>query len=462
MKTRLFLFALVVGLAASLAGCGQAPATPPSNAPVASATLKPAEPTQASAPTEQPPAATSAAGETAELRLWINESAPFKTAYQVLIDAYTAQHPNVKITIESFEYDTYIQTLQTAMPAKQEADIISMFGTWVCSYGDRLATVPESVITLEEAQKLYFAAPLGGYTCDGKMLGLPQEFNIEYGGVIVNKAMYEAAGLTWPPKWKTMDDVIADAQKMTVIEDGVMKQAGFSFLTSDPIAFSFLAGILQRGGDYWNKDHTAFTFNTPEAKQMLEWMRQAVVDKKVGDPATMGGPDADPVTIFFSGQAAMQYIGPWAISEGLANYPDFGELGYFQLPNIAGDKPLFAADSGWGLSVSPNSQHQDVAWDFVKFVAVDPANALAFNVTTQTLPAIKENAAAAGLAEKVPAITAELPLLPYGRYLGTMPDRDQVMYSIIAPHITNVMQGLETVDEALQKMEDEANATLNK
>jgi multiple sugar transport system substrate-binding protein len=456
MKTRLFLIALVVTLTVGLTACGQAPATPPSNAPQPS---KPAQPTPA--PTTAQPAAT-AAGETAELRLWVNESAPFKIAYQALIDAYTAQHPNVKITMESFEYDTYIQTLQTAMPAKQEADIISMFGTWVCSYGDRLAPVPASVITLEEAQQLYFDAPLGGYTCDGTMLGLPQEFNIEYGGVLVNKAMYEAAGLSWPPQWKTMDDVIADAQKMTVIENGTMNVAGFSFLTSDPISFSFLAGILQRGGDYWNKDHTAFTFNTPEARQMLEWMQQAVVDKKVSDPATLGGPDADPVTIFFSGQAAMQYIGPWAISEGLANYPDFGELGYFQLPNIAGDKPLFAADSGWGLSVSPNSPYQDVAWDFVKFVAVDPANALAFNVTTQTIPAIKENAAAAGLAEKVPAITAELPLLPYGRYLGTMPDRDQVMYQIIGPHITSVTQGLETVDEALQKMEDEANATLKK
>jgi multiple sugar transport system substrate-binding protein len=460
MKTRAFLIVLVVMLAAGLVGCAQAPAAPATTAPEPAATPKPAEPTPAPAPTEAAPAAPSAGGEPVELRLWVNESAPFKAAYQALIDAYTAQHPNVKITMESFEYDTYIQTLQTAMPAKQEADIISMFGTWVCSYGDRLATVPPSVITLEEAQKLYFEAPLGGYTCDGKLLGLPQEFNIEYGGVIVNKQMWEAAGLTWPPQWKTMDDVIADAQKMTVIEDGVMKQAGFSFLTGDPISFSFLAGILQRGGDYWNADHTAFTLNTPQAKEMLEWMRQAVVDKKVTDPATLGGPDADPVTIFFSKQAAMQYIGPWAISEGLANYPDFGELGYFQLPPIAGDKPLFAADSGWGLSVSPNSKHQDVAWDWVKFVAVDPANALAFNVTTQTIPAIKENAAAA--AQKIPSITADLPLLPYGRYLGTMPDRDQVIYQIVGPHITNVMQGLETVDEALQKMEDEANATLKK
>jgi hypothetical protein len=90
MKTRLFLIALIVTLIVGSAGCGQAPATPPSNAPKPSATSKPAEPAQAPAPTEAQPAATAATGETAELRLWVNESAPFKTAYQALIDAYTA------------------------------------------------------------------------------------------------------------------------------------------------------------------------------------------------------------------------------------------------------------------------------------------------------------------------------------------------------------------------------------
>jgi predicted small lipoprotein YifL len=46
--------------------------------------------------------------------------------------------------------------------------------------------------------------------------------------------------------------------------------AGYHFTSSDPAAFDSLAGIRQRGGDYWNADQTGFTFNTPEAKATLE------------------------------------------------------------------------------------------------------------------------------------------------------------------------------------------------
>ena len=71
--------------------------------------------------------------------------------------------------------------------------------------------------------------------------------------------------MTFPPQWKTMDDVIADAVALTQKDDaGMMTTAGFHFTAADPISASFLAGIKQRGGDYWNADHTGFTFNTPE------------------------------------------------------------------------------------------------------------------------------------------------------------------------------------------------------
>ncbi|RMF30398.1 MAG: extracellular solute-binding protein, partial [Chloroflexi bacterium] len=191
------------------------------------------------------------------LRMWAHQNPAFNEGYQALIDAYQAEHPNVTITLETFDYDTYIQTLQTAMPAGEEADILQMFGTWTSEYADRLAPVPADVMTVEEAQKLYYAAPIGGFIVDGVLYGLPQEFNMEYGGVLVNKTMYEQAGLTYPPRWSTMEDVLKDAQALVQTDDtGMMTVAGFHFTASDPAAFSFLAGILQHGGDYWNADHT--------------------------------------------------------------------------------------------------------------------------------------------------------------------------------------------------------------
>ena len=130
------------------------------------------------------PAGGDAAAEDAvELRVWTHQNDAFNDGLEVLADAYMAENPDVAISFETFDYDTYIQTLQTALPAGTEADILQMFGSWVCSYaeGGNLAAVPEEVISLADAEAAIFAAQLAGYVCDGSLYGVPQEFNIEYG-----------------------------------------------------------------------------------------------------------------------------------------------------------------------------------------------------------------------------------------------------------------------------------------
>jgi multiple sugar transport system substrate-binding protein len=397
--------------------------------------------------------------ENVTLRLWTHTNNAFNAGYDALIKAYQDSHPNVTIQRESFDYELYLQTLQTAMPAGEEADIIQLFGTWTSQYYERLAPVPPSVMTIDQAEKLFYSAPIGGFIVNDQLYGFPQEFNCEYGGVLVNKTMFEAAGLTFPPQWKTMDDVVADGVKLAKSdESGMMSVAGFHFSSADPIAFSFLAGILQRGGSYWNADHTGFTFNTPQAKAQLEWMVNAVNSGAV-DPLVFNDETNFVIDAFFSNMTAIGYIGAWAIAEGQANFPDFAdEWDYVYLPPTQGD-PVFVADSGWGLTVSPNSENQDVAWDFIKFVTTDPKNALDWNLASGTIPAMPEVANSAEIASQEPWVAKALEILPYGQYLGNMPDRDLVMYEIIYPHILEALQGVTTVDEALETIDTEANST---
>jgi len=409
------------------------------------------------APAEQPAGQPESAGGVS-LRFWVHQNDTFNQGYQDLINAYTANHPNVSITLETFEYETYIQTLQTALPAGQEADILQLFGTWVCSYASRLAPVPANVMTIDQASGIFYEAPLGGFICENTLYGLPQEFNIEYGGVLVNKAMFEEAGLVYPPAWKTLDDVTRDAVKLTKVgSDGIMTVAGLHFTSTDAMNFIFLSGIKQRGGDYWNADRTGFQFTTPEARQTIEWMK-GMVDAGVVDPVIYNNENNWVGDAFFGGTAAMGYIGPWAVSLGLMDFPDFGEFGYFVLPHV-GPEPVFVADSGWGLTVSQNSKHQDVAWDFIKFVTANEESALQWNITSSTIPAMPSAAQSKRLAEELPWITEELTQLPYGDYIGRMPDRDQVFTNILYPHLLSVLQGVESIDDALQMMENEANGT---
>ncbi len=393
------------------------------------------------------------------LRMWVHTNNAFIAGYEPLIAAYETAHPNVDIQLENFEYDLYLQTLQTAMPAGEEADILQLFGTWTSQYYERLAPVPANVMTVEEAKKNFYAAPIGGYIVDGVLYGMPQEFNMEYGGVLVSKTKFEAAGLTFPPQWKTMDDVLADAAALSQIDSaGMMSTAGFHFTNADPISASFLAGIKQRGGDYWNADHTGFTFNTPEAKAQLQWMMDAVKAGAV-DPIVFNDATNDVIGAFFQSKVGIGYIGTWAIAAGQTDFPDFAdEWDYVYLPPIQGE-PVFVADSGWGLTVSPNSKHGDVAWDFVKFVTADPVNAAQWNVASGTIPAMPSAAESAEIAAAMPWVPKALDILPFGEYLGNMPDRDLVMYEIIYPHILNALQGVETIDQALEAIDTEANST---
>ena len=243
-------------------------------------------------------------------------------------------------------------------------------------------------------------------------------------------------------------------------DDGLQTVAGYHFTNADAIVFSFLAGILQNGGDYWNEDGTAFTFNTDAARttlnQMVRMVEEGIVDPVLfNDSANWGG------NAFFTNQAAITLIGPWAVH--LRNdFPDFGEFGYYALPSF-GEGPAFAADSGWGLTVSKNSAASDVAWDFVAFAAANAENALMWNQNSVTIPALKslveDEASRTALLESAPWLEQVLPLLESGQYIGDMPDRDLVFYDIIYPYILDTLQGVMTVDEALILIEEDANAT---
>jgi multiple sugar transport system substrate-binding protein len=164
----------------------------------------------------------------------------------------------------------------------------------------------------------------------------------------------------------------------------------------------------------------------------------------------------------FFNQVAIALIGPWVVAYGLESFPTSRNFDYVALPSF-GEEPLFAADSGWGLTVSRNSQHTDAAWDFVQFAAANPQNALGWNITSGTIPALRvlaeDETYNAQLLDALPWLESVLPLLPYGSFIGNIPDRDLVFYDIIYPYILDTLQGLMTVDEALELIDEDANST---
>ena len=242
-------------------------------------------------PSEAPPAAEAPApvAEKVTLRLWSHSNPAFVQANEELIRRWQEQKPEVDIKYEYFPYDEFIQTIQTSMAAKNEADIMEMFGSWVQSYakGGTVAIAPDDIVTMAQAREHLYDAPLDGYVWEGKLYGLPNEYNLENGGVLVNKRMFQETELKYPPEWESWEELVADARNLVKMEGDVMTVAGFHYVTGDGLGFLFWEGILERGGDYLADDKVHLNLDSPQAEETVQWLVDMAVKDKVVDSFTL-------------------------------------------------------------------------------------------------------------------------------------------------------------------------------
>ena len=409
----------------------------------------------APAATEEP----AASGEKVELRVWGHQAPAFNQANEAMFKAFMAENPNVTIKYETFPWDVFIQTIQTSLPAGNTADVILIPGGYTCRYasGGQLLEVPADVMTVEQAQEIFFAAPLGGQTCDGKLYGFPAEYNIEYGGAYVNPALFEAAGVTYPPQWQSWDDVVADAKELTQVgSDGVMTVAGMHYTNSDQLFTYFLAGILEQGGDYFAEDGKHFNFNSPEAVATIQKLIDMAQTDQIVDPVIFNAESEWVGDSFAQGHNAIGVLGSWYAGDAKLAYPDL-EFDYVSLPPMMGDEHKFASVGGWGYVVGKSTKNPELAWQLAEFLGANEANVLQFNSTSATIPAMKSVAEDPKYAEAVPFANAVLAILDAGQYQGNLTDPDQLAYEIVYPTILDAIQGNLTAEEAANSINEAAN-----
>jgi len=400
-----------------------------------------------------------ASNEPVEIRFWGHQAPAFNEANQAKFDEFMAQNPNVTIKYETFPWDVFIQTIQTSLPAGNTADVILIPGGYTCRYaaGGQLLEVPADVMSQAQAQEAFFAAPLGGQTCDGKLYGFPAEYNLEYGGAYVNPALFEAAGLTYPPQWKTWDDVVADAKTLTTLgSDGVMTVAGMHYTNSDQLFTYFLAGILEQGGKYFAEDGKHFNFNSPEAIATIQKLMDMAQKDKVVDPIIFNADSEWVGDSFAQGHNAIGVLGSWYAGDAKLAYPDL-KFDYVSLPPLMSSQYKFASVGGWGYVVAKTAKNPEVAWKLAAFLGADPANVMFFNSKSATIPAMKSVAEDPKYAEAVPFAAAVLPILGDGQYQGDLTDSDQLSYEIIYPTILDAIQGNLSAEEAANSINEAAN-----
>lgn len=383
-----------------------------------------------------------------KLVFWAHQEDAFVEAYKRLIKAYQREHPDIEIKFQSFPYDIYNQKLKASFSARTPPDIAEMFGTWVPEYSRNgaLAELPNG----EALSKDYYPAPIGGYMLNGKLYGLPMEYNIENGGMLIHPQMLKEKGIDRPPA--TWDELVDAAKKLTVRDGKDIKVKGFDFASLDNITFTFLSLILQQNGDFWGEnDHV--NFQTPEAVKAMTVLKTLVADDKVTDLTTLGS-QLDTSDYFFQGKSAMTYRGPWTIAAGLNNY-QVKDFDYVPIPSFTSEKPVFAAESGWGAVAAEKSKAKAEALDFIQFMA-QKDHLKAWNLDTFTVPAKKEVAADPEFVKGNPYMKTSLSILQYGQWIGPIADRNY-FFKQVNDHFQLIAMGKESVEDGLKTMERAIN-----
>ena len=359
----LAVLTLVLGV---LAGCSS------------STTATPAATEVAATEAATQPAATEAATSSTvtEVTFWADWSGDRQPAVEQMVSDFNASHPNIHVTYVVVE-DPVTKFL-TASTSGQAPDVMIWDRNGTALYAPKgvLEPLDEYMAKDGVTSDTFYSEALRELTYDGKVYGLPM--TVDCRALFYNKKLFADAGITNPPtNW---DELEQDAIKLTKWDGDKLQVSGFSL--SDAGLFSMY--LMQAGGQLLSEDGTKTAFNSDQGMAVLNyWDKLINTDKvyQIGFESGLGeGTDA-----FVTGQVAMMYSGPWALStyEKYGDQLDFGVAPAPAGPN--GDKG--SVMGGFGMVIPSAAKNKEAAWEFIKWWNADADNALNFAKLSWNIPA---------------------------------------------------------------------------
>jgi len=312
----------------------------------------------------------------APIRLVMWGGVPPEAGPQAVCDEFNKEFASQGISVE---YERYVNDepgnmkLDTNLLAGGDIDL---YMTYVPDYLkkraqgkmalDLSALLARDKYDLEKA----FGPMAKAYFIDGKPYSLPTK--IDQYGLVVNKNMFDAAGIPLPTSW-TIDEFRAVAKKLTKGE-GPDKVYGMFFNSQQDILYPINYFLVQNvGGDPIYKaggKETAFTdpLMVKTIKTVAEMM---LVDKSAPTHADSVSQKLSQEGMFLSGKSAMT-IGPWIIRsiKDTTKYPHDFVSAFVPYPVVAKSaNPWFQGGLGDHLCINPKSRNIEAAWVFAKWYA---------------------------------------------------------------------------------------------
>jgi multiple sugar transport system substrate-binding protein len=387
------------------------------------------------------------AAEPVTIKFWTHINEAWNASYEELVAEFEQANPDIKVDYQRFPYGEFEAKIQTSLMAgNAAADVYEVWGGWVLDFASQGVLSETPAKFAAELEDDAYAPVLGALKHEGKYYGAPVEFNIEYGGMVVNKKLYDEAGMTYPTTWAQL---IEDAKKVAVKDGEVMKMRGFGFSTPDTLTSNFLALILQSGGQYLKEDGSV-DFTIPEATAAMKQLVAYTADDHINNLDTLTNQDTQDDHMMVALDESFGCVrGPWVLSDleqsyGLTMGVDFEYIS--QPPFFEGVEQKFAAETGWSLCVPKNTAAEEAAWRFVEFLN-QPDVLLRHNIACAQVPPRRSVANDPDYIAGAPYMLPLLDKLQYAQFIG--PFNTDILKDYLKQTYMNLVIG-DHSDEAIQ------------
>ena len=404
--------------------------------------------------------------------LWDANQLP---AYQQCAAAFQEQSPDIQVNIEQIGWEDYWTAITTGFVSGTAPDVFT----------DHLAKYPEFVTNdqLVDVQPLierdsvdtdnYIGELASLWAKDEGRYGLPKDWDTV--AVFYNKAMFDAAGIdpavmedwTWNPQdggtfqevvsKLTLDDngnnaLSPDFNPNKVVQYGfILPSAGGSGGQTEWSHFAASNGWVPTNGVWGDQ----YNYSDPKFIETISWL-QDVVNTKHLSPLISDVSGVGANALFSAGQGALVTDGSWMIGQYDSNSPF--EVGIAKLPvGPEGRKTMF---NGLADSIWVGSQHQEEAWQWVKFLGsadcqnIVGAAGVVFPALQSGVDAAVETYESRGI--DVTPFTEEA-TAENGTFLYSITDYGAQITSIL----TNAMESIFTNDADVEPTLTQANEQIN-
>ena len=302
-----------------------------------------------------------AEGETVTINFWHHysaQSAENETLMNVLIPAFEAENPGIKVNAVSHEWaelhdKVLVSANSNALPDVARCDI-----AWLPEFQKMgiLVALDEEMPNFAEVSGKLLDSAMSTAIINGHYYALALNTNSKI--VFYNKAMLEAAGVSIPA---TMEEWIEAVKKLS--GENAKGQQVWGWNEPALAGWNICPFIWSFGGALTNEDQTIATgyINGLATVKAVETFAELV---KAGAITGFNAGDIPMTDGFGTGRYAMMLEGPWKSAELAGAYPD---VAYGTAPIPAGEGGSISVLGGEDIAMF-NTPNKEAAWKFMQFM----------------------------------------------------------------------------------------------